>query len=371
MLPLFAERLRRNHRRQLNLPLIQQRARVRRESNAFHLSDSRFVELFRLNKELVRQLMDLITPHFPQQPLNRGRGSKVTLEIAVLATLRFYATGAYQRSLGQDFNFGISQASASKWIHKITEIIDHHIANMFINFPNRRDERQLNKATFMQRAGFPGCVGVIDCTHVAILKPRQDEHNFLNRKGFHSLNVQCICDPNLKILNLHTNYGGATHDSFIWRHSAIQTYMRQLHDFGEVGSWLIGDSGYPLQPYLMKPFLNPAPDSPESRFNVALCSARNVIERTFGVLKMRFRCLLKERVARYDPYFVGMLVTACGVLHNMCVTGGVPLIGVEANGDLPEEDNFNYVPNIAAPQGAFVFREGERVRNNIVQMYFR
>lgn len=369
MLPIFRDRIRMQYRRLLNLPLIQQRARIRRESNAFNLTNNRFIELFRLNKDLARELMELIRPHFPHPPLNnRGRGSKVTIEIAVLATLRFYATGTYQRSLGQDFNFGISQTSASRWIHRITQIIDQHLADAFIKFPDGRDERQLNKATFMDRFGFPGAVGAIDCTHIAILKPKVDEHNFLNRKGYHSLNVQCICDPNMMILNLNTNYGGATHDSFIWRQSGIQQILRHIHNMGETNSWLIGDSGYPLQPYLMKPFLNPAPNTPESRFNTAHSTARNVVERTFGILKMRFRCLLKERVARYAPHFVGMLATTCSILHNMCIAAGVPLLG-EANEELPDEDNFFDFPN-GAPYPDNLFREGERTRNNILQRYF-
>ncbi|KAJ8965732.1 hypothetical protein NQ314_003938 [Rhamnusium bicolor] len=86
-----------------------------------------------------------------------------------------------------------------------------------------------------------------------------------------------------------------------------------------------GDSGYPLQEYLLTPFRNPVPNSPESRYNIAHVKARNCIERTFGLLKMRFRCLLKERTARYNPNFVANLVKACAVLHNMCIRERIPI----------------------------------------------
>lgn len=41
----------------------------------------------------------------------------------------------------------------------------------------------------------PGIVGCIDCTHVAIVPPKQQdplapEHIFINRKQYHSINVQ-------------------------------------------------------------------------------------------------------------------------------------------------------------------------------------
>ena len=44
----------------------------------------------------------------------------------------------------------------------------------------------------------PGVVGCIDCTHVAIFPPKIDdehypEHLYVNRKGYHSVNVQLVC----------------------------------------------------------------------------------------------------------------------------------------------------------------------------------
>lgn len=71
----------------------------------------------------------------------------------------------------------------------------------------------------MLNHGFPGGVGAIDGTHVAILKQRAEEHNFINRKGYHSINVQIVCDTELRILNVNGNFPGATHDTFIWRQS--------------------------------------------------------------------------------------------------------------------------------------------------------
>ncbi|KAJ8953857.1 hypothetical protein NQ314_007197 [Rhamnusium bicolor] len=62
--------------------------------------------------------------------------------------------------------------------------------------------------------------------------------------------------------------------------------MQELHNNGEL-SWLIGDSGYPLQPFLMVPFQNPQEDSPQHRFNFAHIRARNCVERCIGILKMR------------------------------------------------------------------------------------
>lgn len=44
-------------------------------------------------------------------------------------------------------------------------------------------------ATFEQ-GGFPGVVGLIDGTHISIRAPTEEPDAYINRKKFHSLNVQ-------------------------------------------------------------------------------------------------------------------------------------------------------------------------------------
>lgn len=134
---------------------------------------------------------------------------------------------------------------------------------------------------------------------------------------------------------------------------------------GDHNSWLIGDSGYPLQPWLMTLFNNPQPNTPESRYNDSHLQTRNCIERCNGVLKSRFRCLLRERVLRYSPEKVGKLVNACAILHNICIAANLELIDEmiieeEVNNEVFQNDN----------QGN-VFRQGEAVRRHIVNTYFR
>lgn len=46
---------------------------------------------------------------------------------------------------------------------------------------------------------FEGAIGAIDCTHINILAPKIHEEAYANHHGNHSLNVQAIVDPELKI----------------------------------------------------------------------------------------------------------------------------------------------------------------------------
>lgn len=85
------------------------------------------------------------------------------------------------------------------------------MANDLIKFPETLNERNIEKANFMHNWNFPGVMGAIDCMHIAILKPVDQEHNFINRNGFHSLNVQMTCSHDQKITSVNSMYGGSTH----------------------------------------------------------------------------------------------------------------------------------------------------------------
>ncbi|KAJ8975632.1 hypothetical protein NQ317_015319 [Molorchus minor] len=62
-----------------------------------------------------------------------------------------------------------------------------------------------------------------------------------------------VCDYDLKILSINACYAGASHDAFIWSQSVIKEEMERCYRNGDTATWLIGDSGYPQQPWLMTP----------------------------------------------------------------------------------------------------------------------
>lgn len=79
---------------------------------------------------------------------------------------------------------------------------------------------------------------------------------------------------------------------------------------------LLGDSGYPLEPFLLTPYRNPRAGSNQHAFNLRHASARNVVERTFGVIKSRFRLL--QEILMYSPLKVTCIINVCCALHNLC-----------------------------------------------------
>lgn len=69
----------------------------------------------------------------------------------------------------------------------------------------------------------------------------------------------------------------------------------------------------------MTPFRSTVANTPESRFNYIHAQTRNAVERTIGVLKERFRCILGERQLHYSPKTAGKITSVCAALHNICI----------------------------------------------------
>ena len=123
-----------------------------------------------------------------------------------MIALRFYATGTFQLVTGD--LFGVSKATVHNCIRRVS-----HLAN-YVAFDDVHGTTR-TKHNFYSMAGFPNVIGCIDCTHVKVTAPSRNEREYVNRKGYHSINVQLICDADLKILNCVVKWPGSVHDSQI------------------------------------------------------------------------------------------------------------------------------------------------------------
>ncbi|MGH0126118.1 UNVERIFIED_CONTAM: hypothetical protein FKN15_025475 [Acipenser sinensis] len=86
-----------------------------------------------------------------------------------------------------------------------------------------------------------------------------------------------------------------------------------------------GDSGYALKPWLMTTISNTA-TPPQRKYNKAHCSTRSAIERTFTILRARFRCLdLTVGTLQYSLQRVCQLTAVCCMLHNTAIARRLPV----------------------------------------------
>ena len=222
-----------------------------------HVSDEHLLRYYRFPRLEIIALINELDPHLQRAT---ARSRPIPTSTQVLVALRFFASGSFQSTIGDAH--GITQSSVSKILDDIIYILVRK-AKRAINMPTENRHITRNMQEFAAVANFPRIIGAIDRIHIAIKIPEKDEHVFVNRKQFHSLNLKVVCDAKWRIISYNVRYPGASHDAFVWNNSALR--RRFLNgDFGE--GLLIGDSGYPLEPFMMVPFQNPATNAQE-KFN--------------------------------------------------------------------------------------------------------
>lgn len=271
---------------------------------------------------------------------------------------------AYSRVGGDAFN-NVSQPMVSRFIDNITRVIVRHLTPNYVRFPQTEEERRITKDKFERKYNMPGTLGLIDGTHVGMAAmPHIIEHAFMNRKYYHSINVQIVCDSDMMITSVNCRYSGSTHDSFVFNNSRIYALLEAINnEQPDQWNWLIGDSAYALSPWLIKVFPNNANmNDAERHFNRRMQVTRSLVERVIALLKMRFRCLLdSERRIRYSPTKVGLIVYACATLHNILLRNGF---------DIMHNINVNDAENIQINEEIIDIANivgGEIRRNELVQ----
>ncbi|XP_065356153.1 putative nuclease HARBI1 [Calliphora vicina] len=244
-------------------------------------------------------------------------------KLQLAATLSLLAGGSFQYIVGNDYLVGMCQSTVCKYVNICITELEAKLCPEFIKFDPQNSYECMN--TFMTKYKIPGVIGCVDGTHFGLQRPSSNEHMFFNRKGFHSLNYMVICDHEYKILAINSKYGGAAHDSFVWKHSDERSFLEELFNNNTSKNvWLLGDSGYPLEPWCITPYRNPAEGSMESNFNDVHSKARCIIERTIGILKGRWKILVNDKRSRYSPEKIASFGNVCAALHNVCIHFKVP-----------------------------------------------
>ena len=106
----------------------------------------------------------------------------VLLQVSI--ALRFFATGCFHNLAGK--MIGVDKSTASRAIHAMVALMHRWV------FMPTQHQADLQKVKCMRIAGFPNVIGCIDGTHIRIQGPSTNEHEYVNRKNVHMINVQVI-----------------------------------------------------------------------------------------------------------------------------------------------------------------------------------
>ena len=82
-----------------------------------------------------------------------------------------------------------------------------------------------------------GSLIAINSTHVSIRCPSGNKNAYRDRKRWHTMNFQVLCDHNSKILSVCAKYPGSAHDALILHNSLLWQKMYNCPDERFLAGW--------------------------------------------------------------------------------------------------------------------------------------
>ncbi|KAL6348080.1 hypothetical protein AAG906_037809 [Vitis piasezkii] len=234
--------------------------------------------------------------------------------------------GLFRLATGSDYpeiarRFGVSESITRFCVKQLCRVLCTNF-RFWIAFPSPIDLDSLS-TSFEALTGLPNCCGVIDCTRFKIVRNNGFKLSPKEEVREESIAAQIVVDSSSRILSIVAGFRGDKGDSRVLKSSTLYKDIEggsllnappvYMNGVG-INQYLIGDGGYPLLPWLMVPFVDPAPGSYEENFNSAhhlmhISALRAIASlKDWGVLRQTIEGEFKMAVA-----YIG----SCAILHNV------------------------------------------------------
>jgi hypothetical protein len=254
--------------------------------HTYHMSKSSFENLYAI---IQHRLEDEFLPRGGGACGLQGSSYIISAKIRLSISLRYFAGGAIYDIM---LVHGVSLQSVYDSVWGVLDVINN-TPKLDFHFSRKEQQHEI-AAGFCARsgAGFDNVVGAIDRLLICTLMPSLLECEAMNcgqsnfqchRKDKNGLNLQAICDHNLKFTWIEMKWPAATSDYMAWVTSSL--VMELEDDMGMLikGDTLVGDCVY-VKNLFMATLLKGYLGGYEDEYNFYLSQLRITIERAFGVL---------------------------------------------------------------------------------------
>ncbi|XP_027348316.1 protein ALP1-like [Abrus precatorius] len=260
--------------------------------NTFMMSSSTFEWL----SGLLEPLLDCRDPA-ELFPLNLSAGIRLGIGLFRLATGSDYPQISTQ--------FRVSLSVAKFCVKQLCRVLCTNF-RFWVSFPNSNDLSSISQS-FQTLSGIPNCCGVVLCSRFQVLNSSTS-----------SVAAQFVVDSSFRILTIVAGFLGHKSDSRILKSSTLfndieEGTLLNAPPLNAVNQYLIADSGYPLLPWLIVPFVNPVNGSVEENFNAVHEAMRVPALRTAASLR---NWGVLSRPVTEEIKMVVAYIGACSILHN-------------------------------------------------------
>ncbi|KAL6583736.1 hypothetical protein OROMI_003025 [Orobanche minor] len=289
----------------------------------------RSVNAFRMDSTLFMQLCEELTSKYGLKASSKKSGNgRMSVIEKVGIFIYTLALGLSNRDVSERFQR--SGETISRAFHDVLEAItgrSKDFLGLACDIIRPKDPTFANISPHIKdderyMPFFKNCIGCIDGTHIDASIPEAEQLPYRGRKGYPTFNVMAACDFDMCFTFISAGWEGSAHDTRIFLH-AITTPLLNFPQPPQ-GKYYLVDKGYPERKGYMVPypkvryhqsqFENMAPSNAHEAFNRRHSSLRSCIERSFGVLKKRWKIL--NRMPKYSIQTQIDIILATFALHN-------------------------------------------------------
>ncbi|KYN02346.1 Putative nuclease HARBI1 [Cyphomyrmex costatus] len=148
-------------------------------------TDIEFKMHFRMKRSTFQFLLELLKPQLCKQSKEFGR-HPISPEKQLLIAIWTMVTSNSYRCVSDRFDVG--KATAWRSVQRVVNALYANVTK-FIRWPTR-EKAEKTIETIQRNQTFPGVIGAIDGTHIKITAPKDHHDSYINRKGFHSIQLQ-------------------------------------------------------------------------------------------------------------------------------------------------------------------------------------
>lgn len=288
-----------------------------------------FESVFKVSRKTFNYICSLVTDPMMAKSSNLLflNGKSMSIKDQVALALRRLSSG--DSLIGVANFFGTNHSTVSQVTWRFVEAIEEHGLH-HLQWPSKEDEIAQIKSKFENMRGLPNCCGAIDSTHIVMLLSASDRSVdvWLDRKDNHSMILQAIVDPDMRFRDIVTGWPGKMDDASVLqkstfyelaqKHERLNGTKLNLAEGTDLQEYIVGDSAFPLLPWLITPYQGRDLPETKSEFNKRHFATRLVAQRALARLKDVWK-MIHGVMWRPDKHRLPRVILACCILHNIVI----------------------------------------------------
>jgi hypothetical protein len=233
---------------------------------------------------------------------------------------------------------------------------------IFVKWPMLEEREKVHEG-FKNLGGLKDVIGAVDGTYIPMKNaPTKDPEVYFTRKKRYAIHCQGIVNDRGIFTSFDVGWPGSVHDARVFRNSS---FYKNYSNIIQEEDYLLGDSAYPISPFLIPPFKDPSSQK-QKEFNKFHSHHRVVVENAFGRLKARFRTLKDLDIKTIK---MGVLLISCAIILHNFLEMNMDIWEIDIN-DVDDTNNINDLDNIDENGDDILKRTGKAKRNLIFCQHF-